>query len=219
MGSSNETSFFGPVVSRGGARAPTRRWCRAARPAARRWRWPPTSALARPVPIPAARSASRPLSPAPSESSRPTAAARAGASWRLPHRSIRPDRSPRTVRDAAILLTSMAGHDPKDTTSVDRAGAGLRGGGRSLGQRHEDRHAEGIPDARHAGRDRSAVAAGQRVAEGRRRRDRRGFAAAHQVRAAGLLHRRAGGSLVQPRALRRRALRAAGARPRHHRHL
>src|SRR5206468_6888063 len=27
----------------------------------------------------------------------------------------------RTVRDAAILMRSMAGHDPKDTTSVDRA--------------------------------------------------------------------------------------------------
>ncbi len=37
--------------------------------------------------------------------------------------------------------------------------------------------------------------------QGRRRRDRRGLAAAHQIRAAGLLHRGAGGSLVQPRAL------------------
>lgn len=41
----------------------------------------------------------------------------------------------RTVRDAAIMLTSMAGHDPKDTTSVDlpvpdfeaAAGRGVRG--------------------------------------------------------------------------------------------
>jgi aspartyl-tRNA(Asn)/glutamyl-tRNA(Gln) amidotransferase subunit A len=34
----------------------------------------------------------------------------------------------RTVRGCAILLGSMAGHDPKDSTSADRAGARLRRG-------------------------------------------------------------------------------------------
>ena len=117
----------------------------------------------------------------------------------------------RTVRDTAILLRSMAGHDPKDTTSVDVAGAGLRGGGRPVGQGHAHRHPEGIPDRRHAGRDRDALGAGAGVAQGRRRRAGRGVAAAHQIRAAGLLHRRAGGGLVESRALRRRALRPARA--------
>jgi aspartyl-tRNA(Asn)/glutamyl-tRNA(Gln) amidotransferase subunit A len=75
-------------------------------------------AWARPAPTPAARSASRRRSPASSASSRPMAAARAGASWRSPPRSIRPGRSPHGAR-RAILLRSMAGHDPKDSTSAD----------------------------------------------------------------------------------------------------
>ena len=107
----------------------------------------------------------------------------------------------RDVRDAAILLKSMASVDPKDTTSRRSAGAGLRGGDRPVDQGHEGRHSEGIPRRRHARGDRGAVAEGHRLAEGRRRRDRRHLAAAHQIRAAGLLHRRAGRSLVQPRPL------------------
>ena len=75
------------------ARARTRRWCRAARPAARRRRSPRSSASARPRPTPAARSASRRRSPARSASSRPTGAARAGASSPSPRRSTRPGRS------------------------------------------------------------------------------------------------------------------------------
>ena len=49
------------------------------------------------------------------------------------------------------------------------------------------------------------------MAEGGRRRDRRGVAAAHEICAAGLLHRGAGRGVVQSRALRRRALRPARA--------
>ena len=52
------------------------------------------------------------------------------------------------------------------------------------------------------------------MAQGRRRRDRRHIAAAHQICAGRVLHRCPGGSLVQSRPLRRRALRAAGSRPR-----
>ena len=86
---------------------------RAARRAARPRRSRPISASARPPPIPAARSASRRPSPAPSASSRPMAAARAGASSPSPPRSTRPGRSPATVRDAAIMLRSMAGRRPE----------------------------------------------------------------------------------------------------------
>ena len=78
------------------ARSTTCSWCPAARPAARRQRSRPSFAPAPRRPIPAARSASRPLSPARSASSRPTAASRAGASSHSRRRSTRPDRSPAT---------------------------------------------------------------------------------------------------------------------------
>ena len=173
---------------------------RAARRAARPRPSPRGSAPAPPPPTPAARSASRPPSPARSASSRPMAAARAGASSPSPPRSTRPGRSPATcaTRDHAEVdgLGRPEGHD------LGRpAGAGLRGGDRPIDQGHERRHPEGIPRRRHAGGDRGAVAEGHRLAEGRRRRDRRHLAAAHQICAAGLLHRRAGRGLVQPRPL------------------
>ena len=79
---------------------------------------------------------------------------------------------------------------------VDVAGARLRGRGRPLGEGHDDRHPEGIPPRRHAGRDRGAVEQGIAWLQGGRRRDRRHLAAAHAIRAAGLLHRGAGRGLV-----------------------
>ena len=56
----------------------------------------------------------------------------------------------RDVRDAAIMLKSMASVDPKDTTSVDRAGARLRGGARPADQGPAGRHPQGISRRRHA---------------------------------------------------------------------
>ena len=118
---------------------------------------------------------------------------------RLLARSGRADRAHRARHRDADALDGGArseGHD------VGRsAGAGLRGGTRPLGEGHAHRHPEGIPARRHAGRDRDAVATGHRVAEGCRRRDGRCLAAAHQVRAARLLHRGARGGVVKSRAL------------------
>ena len=107
----------------------------------------------------------------------------------------------RTVRDAAILLTSMAGHDPKDSTSIDRpvpdyeAAVGRSIKGMKIGIPKEYRL-----DGLAADID-TLVAARRAMAAGRRGRDRRGLAAAHQICAAGLLHRGVGRSLLEPGAL------------------
>ena len=62
----------------------------------------------------------------------------------------------RTVRDAALMLRAMAGHDPEGLDLGAAAGAGLRGGADRRRARPQDRHPEGIPRRRHAGRDRDA---------------------------------------------------------------
>ena len=89
----------------------------------------------------------------------------------LGHRRLRllarPGRADRRdgARRARSCCSSMAGHDPKDTTSRrrcrcrttrPRSASGVKG--------MTDRHSEGIPHRRHAGRDRGAVAAGHRMA-------------------------------------------------------
>ena len=107
----------------------------------------------------------------------------------------------RSVRDAAILLRSMAGPDAKDTTCADlpvpdyEAAVGKSVKGLRIGIPKEYR-LDGMP-----AEIETALGAGAGVAEERRRRTGRGLAAAHQIRAAGLLHRLSGGSLVQSRAL------------------
>ncbi len=119
----------------------------------------------------------------------------------------------RTVRDCAVLLQVMSGHDPKDSTSanvpVPDFETALTGDikGLRIGipkeYRMEGMNPEidalwqkGIDWLKDAGAD-----AG------------RDQPAAYQIRPADLLHPGAGGGLVEPGALRRRALRAARAGP------
>ena len=89
MGSSNETSVYGDVVSPGGAAMTTPRSRRVAPPAGRLRLWLLTCVWLRPALIPAVRSVSPLRSLASPGLSRPMAAARAGASSPLPRRWIR----------------------------------------------------------------------------------------------------------------------------------
>ena len=126
----------------------------------------------------------------------------------------------RDVRDCAILSWgAWPGHDPKDTTSVDLPvpdyEAAVDRGVRGL--------RIGIPrEYRMDGMSAEIEALWQQgidwLRDGRCG-DRRHLAAAHEIRARCLLYRGARGGLVQPRALRRRALRPARAGPRHRRHV
>ncbi len=195
---------------RGGRGAATARSCRAARRAARRRRSRRGCARARRAPTPAARSASRRRSPALS-GIKPTYGR--CSRWGVVAFASSLDQAgpmARDVRDCAILLAAMAGFDPKDATSLDAAvpdwEAALTGDLRGV--------RVGVPkEYRLDGIDPEIAAmwdAGLAWLKRRRRERRRRVAAAHEIRAARLLHRRAGRGVVQPRPLRRRPLRPAG---------
>ena len=132
MGSSNETSYFGPVISPWRRRMETKRfcapafegdksgcWCQADRPAARPRRSPrklcfgaTATDTGGSIRQPAAFTGTVGIKPTYGRCSR----------WGIVAFASSLDQAgpiARTVKDAAILLRSMAGHDPKDTTSVD----------------------------------------------------------------------------------------------------
>ncbi len=104
----------------------------------------------------------------------------------------------RTIRDAAIMLGAMAGHDAKDSTSapVEKPDfeAALGGGVRGL--------KVGIPREYRIdstpGEIETLWQQGYRVAEGRRCRARGCRATAYEICPSDLLHRRPGRGLVQP---------------------
>ena len=88
-------------------------------------------------------------------SSRPMGGVRAGAWWRSRRRWISRDRLRGRCGIARSCCGSMAGHDPKDSTSADVAGAGFRGGVRTGREGAADRRAAGISVGRHAGGNRA----------------------------------------------------------------
>ncbi len=107
----------------------------------------------------------------------------------------------RTVEDAAIMLQAMAGHDPKDSTSINAPVPDYRKAltgnikGLKVGIPKEYRLDGMAPEIE------TAVGPGHGLAEARRRGDRRYLPAAHEVCAAHLLYHCAGGGLLEPRPL------------------
>ena len=126
----------------------------------------------------------------------------------------RSDRSLRTtVDDAALLLETIWDHDPLDSTSIPDAAAVARHGcRREWAARRRDRRDDGGGGRRARGARRGRGVRGRLGRRGREGRHR--VVAVDAVRHLRVLLDRARRSVVEPRALRRRALRLARRRRR-----
>src|SRR6266566_739319 len=105
----------------------------------------------------------------------------------------RSGRADRAYRAGCCDPDALDGRSRSQGHHVGRSrGAGLRGRDRKIRKRHEDRHPTRISPRRHARGNRKALERGRGLAPGRGRRTDRRFAASHQIRASGLLYCRAG---------------------------
>ena len=170
--------------------------------------WRPVSRRGRSAPTPAARSSSRPPCAASSGSGRPTARCPAPASSPSRPASIRSGRSRRPWRDCAFLYSVIAGRDPPDSTTVELPepveipdSRGPEGA--------EGRCPEGAERGRghRAGRERGGQRGDRALPRARRRGGGDDAPALGRVRPSLLLPDRSFRGLVEPRPLRRRALR------------
>jgi aspartyl-tRNA(Asn)/glutamyl-tRNA(Gln) amidotransferase subunit A len=113
----------------------------------------------------------------------------------------------KSAEDCALLLNAMAGFDPRDSTSLERSTRRLRPRPGKAARRTANRFAEGILQRRHGcGRPRRGRSRAGRIPHTGRHHSR-GAAAQLRPLGAGLLRDRAGRGQLQPVALRRRAIR------------
>ena len=114
----------------------------------------------------------------------------------------------RTAEDAALLLEVIAGHDPLDSTSVDRPVPRLYANGRPTARRVCDSAwCASILAPGWTPKSSAAVREAVRVYESLGAKVKRDFAAARQVCRGDVLHHRPVRGIEQPGPLRRRALR------------